>query len=291
MEEEYIESLCQQLIKWKPTLIFTEKGVSDLAQHYLMKAGITVVRRVRKTDNNRIARAVGAVIVSRCDEIKESDIGVSCGLFEVRKIGDDYFTYLVECAEPKSCTILLRGASKDVLTEIERNLQDAMCVARNIIVDPRVVPGGGAVEMAIAQHLATEAKSMDGAMQWPYRALSKALEVIPRTLVENCGGSTIRLLTELRAKHAQHTGDVMCTEGIDGNKGELANMTDLKVFEPYLVKTQTLKTAFESSAMLLRIDDIVSGMSAPKSGGGDGGQAPDIEDLQDDGTFGDYRDG
>jgi T-complex protein 1 subunit gamma len=128
-------------------------------------------------------------------------------------------------------------------------------------------------------------------MQWPYRALAKSLEVIPRTLVENCGGSTIRLLTDLRARHAQHAGETMCTTGIDGNKGEIADMAELKIFEPFVVKSQTFKTAFESSGMLLRIDDIVSGMKPKSQQQQDMGPAPDIDDLQDDGTFGDYRDG
>jgi len=292
MEEEYVEGLCNGIIKHKPNLVFTEKGVSDLAQHYLMKAGITVVRRCRKTDNNRVARAVGATIVSRCEEITEQNIGTKCGLFEVRKIGDDYFTFLVDCKEPKACTILLRGASKDVLSEIERNLGDAMSVVRNILNDARVVPGGGATEMAVANHINQQAKAMEGAMQWPYRAVAKAMEVIPRTLIENSGGSTIRVLTELRAAHAAHTGDTMCTIGIDGDKGEVINMTELKVWEPYNVKAQTFKTAMEAAAMLLRIDDIVSGMSSSRGGGQqDMGPAPGLDDLQDDGTFGDYRDG
>lgn len=106
-----------------------------------MKANITVFRRIRKTDNNRIARAVGATIVSRTDELTEEDVGTDCGLFEVRKIGDEYFTFLENCAHPKACTILLRGGSKDVLNEIERNLQDAMQVARNIMFEPKLLPG------------------------------------------------------------------------------------------------------------------------------------------------------
>ena len=141
-EEEHIKSLCDEIIAFKPDLVVTEKGVSDLAQHYLLKAGISVLRRARKTDNNRIARATGATIVHRTSEIQEKDIGTRCGLFEVKKIGDEYFSWFVDCVEPKACTILLRGASKDVLNEIERNLGDAMNVVRTIYQDPRVVPGG-----------------------------------------------------------------------------------------------------------------------------------------------------
>lgn len=151
MEEEFIERMCANIIAHKPDLVCTEKGVSDLAQHFLWKAGISVLRRLRKTDNNRIARAVGATIVSEPSEIQDSDIGTGCGLFEVRKIGDEYFAFIVECKEPKACTIMLRGGSKEVLNEMERNLHDAMGVVRSVMLDPRVVPGGGAIEMEIAQ--------------------------------------------------------------------------------------------------------------------------------------------
>lgn len=286
MEEEHVEQLCADIIKWKPTLIFTEKGVSDLAQHYLGKAGISVIRRCRKTDNDRIARATGATIVNEPAEIKESDVGTGCGLFEIKKIGDNYFTYLVECDNPKACTVVLRGASKDVLNEIERNLIDAMNVVRNIIVNPLVVPGGGAIEMKIANELNEKSKLIDGVMQWPYRAVCSALEIIPRTLVENCGGSSIRSLTALRAKHAEEGNGLW---GIDGITGDLADMSTLNVWDPYVVKAQTIKTAIESATMLLRIDDIVSGMA---SGGGQGG-APPSGMSQGGGqeTFGDERDG
>jgi len=121
MEEEYIEKICKDIIKFKPDVVITEKGLSDLAQHYFIKAGITALRRLRKTDNIRVARATGATIVHRTEDIRESDVGTA-GLFEVRKLGDEYFTFIVDCKEPKACTIVLRGASKDVLNEVERNL-------------------------------------------------------------------------------------------------------------------------------------------------------------------------
>lgn len=259
LEEEHVKGLCADIIKWKPDLVFTEKGVSDLAQHFFVKAGITCIRRIRKSDNNRIARATGATIVNRPDEIKEADIGLECGLFEIRKVGDEYFTFLEECKAPKACTILLRGASKDILMEVERNLDDAMKAARNVIMDPRLVPGGGATETALATKLAEKAQTIEGVAQWPYRACANALEVIPRTLIQNCGANTIRTLTALRAKHTEST-----TWGIDGNKGEIANMTELGIWEPYLVKVQTIKTAIETAAMLLRIDKVVSGVKRPK---------------------------
>eukprot|EP00745_Piridium_sociabile_P011321 TRINITY_DN18083_c0_g1_i1.p1 TRINITY_DN18083_c0_g1~~TRINITY_DN18083_c0_g1_i1.p1 ORF type:complete len:572 (+),score=177.97 TRINITY_DN18083_c0_g1_i1:220-1716(+) len=257
MEEEYVKKMCDEVIAFKPDLIITEKGVSDLAQHFLVKAGISVIRRVRKTDNNRIARACGATIANRTDELKEEDIGNGCGLFEVRKIGDDYFTFLVDCKDPKACTILLRGASKDILAEVERNLQDAMNVARNIMIDPYLCPGGGASEMAVAQALNEKAKSITGVHQWPYRAISLALEVIPRTLIQNCGGNPIRILTALRAKHAQGQ---KTTWGIDGQNGNIVDMSEFGIWEPLSVKMQVYKTAIETAILLLRIDDIVSGV-------------------------------
>merc|ERR1719238_1376399 len=122
-EEEEVQKLCEDIIKFKPDVVITEKGVSDLAQHFLLKANVAVIRRIRKTDNNRVAKACGATIVNRTDEITEADVGTRCGLFKIRKIGDEYFTYLVECEDPKACTVILRGGTKDVLSEVERNLQ------------------------------------------------------------------------------------------------------------------------------------------------------------------------
>ncbi|KAH8332122.1 hypothetical protein KR074_002482 [Drosophila pseudoananassae] len=259
IEEEFVQRICADIIAVKPDLVFTEKGVSDLAQHYLLKAGITAIRRLRKTDNLRIARACGATIVNRTEELTEKDVGTGAGLFEIKKIGDDYFTFVTQCKDPKACTILLRGASKDILNETERNLQDALHVARNLVLEPRLVPGGGAVEMAVSQLLSR--KQVKG----PYTAVAHALEIIPRTLAQNCGANTIRALTALRAKHASHTGDGVCAWGIDGESGEIVDMNVKNIWEPLAVKLQTYKTAVETAILLLRIDDIVSG--SKKRGG------------------------
>lgn len=256
MEEAYIKKTCDEILQFKPDVVITEKGVSDLAQHFLMKAGVTAVRRLRKSDNLRVARACGATIVNRTEEITEKDIGTRAGLFEVRKIGDEYFTFIEECQDPKACTILLRGASKDILNEIERNLQDALHVARNICLDPYLVPGGGAVEMEVSHYLNEKAKEYKGVIQWPYKALATALEIIPLTLSQNCGANTIRSLTALRAKHSDRNNK---NYGINGITGNIEDMTELGVWEPVSVKMQTYKTAIETAILLLRIDDIVSG--------------------------------
>ncbi|OSX80681.1 hypothetical protein BU14_0033s0025 [Porphyra umbilicalis] len=268
-EEDYVTRIVGDLLAHKPDLLITEKGVSDLALHLLAKANVSVIRRVRKTDNNRVARAVGATIVSRTSEIVDADVGTGAGLFEVTKIGDDYFTFITGCDNPRACTVLLRGGSKDVLNEVERNLQDALCVARNILLHPKMVPGGGAIEMAVAAHLTAKSKTLTDVSAAPYRAVASALEVVPRTLAENCGAKVIRVLTALRAKHAGGGGEDAVFWGIDGRSGVVVDMRTLGVWEPLIVKTQTMKTAVEAAAMLLRIDDIVSGLSKPK-GSGDG---------------------
>merc|ERR1719220_521311 len=269
-EEAYIKKICEDILKFSPDLVITEKGVSDMAQHFLAKAGVTVIRRLRKSDNLRVARACGGTIVNRTEEISEEDLGTGAGLFEVRKIGDEYFTFLEQCKDPKACTILLRGASKDILNEVERNLQDAIHVARNIFLNPKLVPGGGAVEMEVSHLLTEKSKNLKGVIQWPYRALASALEVIPRTLAQNCGANTIRTLTALRAKHAE--GNNSCF-GVNGLSGKIEDMKELGIYEPLAVKLQTYKTAVETAILLLRIDDIVSG-SKKKDGGGAGGAAP-----------------
>lgn len=276
LEEEYIKDICNKIIAVKPDIVFTEKGVSDLAQHFLVNAGITAVRRLRKTDNNRLAKACGATIVNRPDEIREEDVGTGAGLFEVKKIGDEYFMFITKCKNPKACTILLRGPSKDILNEAERNLQDALHVARNIMIDPRLVPGGGATEMAVSQALLENSKSITGVEKGPYRAVAQALEIIPRTLAQNCGANVIRTLTALRAQHASGQS----TTGINGITGELMDIHQLGIMEPLSVKHQVYKTAIETAIMLLRIDDIVSGTKKKNADGQPAAAEPTRESMR-----------
>merc|ERR1712048_1299949 len=189
----------------------------------------------------------------------------------------------VQCKDPKACTIVLRGASRDVLNEMERNLQDAFCVARNIILEPRLLPGGGATEMELAARMKEKAKSIEGTRQCAYRAVADALEVIPRSLAHNCGADVVRVMTDLRSRHASPSG---LNWGIDGNKGVVADVKELRIMDTFAVKQQTLRTAVEAAAMLLRIDDIISGISKKKRADGGGAPMPDQDE-----TFGDARDG
>lgn len=276
IEEEQVKALVHKILEFKPDLVITEKGVSDTAQHVLEKYNVSAIRRVRKSDNNRIALAVGATIVNRVEDLHEADVGTQCGLFNIEKIGDEYFTFLTECNTPKACTILLRGPSKDILNEIDRNLADAMSVARNVVFNPALAPGGGATEMAISVGLSAAARKIKGVEGWPFRAVADAMEVIPRTLVQNAGGNAMRVLTELRAKHAngEHSW------GVNGDTGKIVDMKTYGLYESASVKIQTLKTAIEAARMLLRVDDVVQAIRKEKDQSGGGGGAPPEEIME-----------
>jgi len=257
IEENYVKKVCDDIIALKPDVVCTEKGCTDLAQHFLMKAGISVLRRLRKTDNNRLARATGATIGHRVELMKEKDVGKLCGKYIVRKIGDEYFSFFEKCKDHKACSIILRGGSKEVLQELERNLHDAMGVAKNLYTKPMILPGGGATEMQLSARLLEKSEKVADVSALPYRAVATALEVIPRTLVQNCGAQPIKILTQLRAKHTDAENR---NWGVDGCEGTLSDMKELGVWDTYAVKAQTIKTAIESATLLLRIDDIVSGL-------------------------------
>ncbi|GIX61837.1 CCT chaperonin gamma subunit [Babesia caballi] len=255
-EETEIYNMCQNIIQTGCNVVVTEKGVSDLAQHFLSKAGISCIRRIRKTDANRLARVTGATIVNRTEELLPCDVGTECGLFEVRKIGDEYYSYFVNCADPKACSIVLRGSSKDVLNEIERNLQDAVNVCRNIMLEGKLLPGGGATEIEVSCRLAAKLDSKAGLKRWSYRAAAKAFEVIPKTLAQNCGANPVRVITELTSLHV--AGKV--NAGLNGETGEICDTMERKILDTYAVKAQVFKSAIEATCMLLRIDMIVSGI-------------------------------
>jgi len=276
-EEENVRKIVNDIVKWKPDLVITEKGLSDEAQQIFVRHNITALRRLRKTINNRIAKATGATIVTRPEELNESDVGTRCKLFSIDKYGDEYYTTIL-CDEPKACTIVLRGASKEVLSEIERNLQDALCVARNVFFNPRLCPGGGATEMALSTFLRENSKSIPNVEQYPYHSVGIAMEVIPRTLIQNCGGDMVRTLTDLRSQHA---GGQNWSFGINGITGGIVDMNSLGIWEPFAVKAQTFKTAIECTCMLLKIDEIVSGLNKKdKEGGQTTKQAPPPEDME-----------
>eukprot|EP00766_Chilomastix_caulleryi_P000319 gnl/Chilomastix_caulleri/1303.p1 GENE.gnl/Chilomastix_caulleri/1303~~gnl/Chilomastix_caulleri/1303.p1 ORF type:complete len:269 (+),score=117.82 gnl/Chilomastix_caulleri/1303:141-947(+) len=262
LEEEYVTNLVKDILSVNPNVLITEKGVSDLAEHLFAEANVTVIRRTRKTDMQRISKACGARIVHRTKDLNEEDVGTWAKLFEVKTIGDEPFTFITGADNAQACTILLRGAAKDVLHEVERNLQDAMSVARNVIMEPQVVVGGGSFEMALSTKLLAKAATLIGEERLAYEAVAHTLEVIPRTLIGNCGASVIRLITELRSIHASFTGDVVCPTGVDGVAGCICDMKAKGVWDSYATKIQAIKGAVENACMLLRIDGLLNARRA-----------------------------
>lgn len=255
VEEDYLRAQVDKIMEFRPDVVITEKGVSDMTSQLFADRNVTVLRRVRKSDNIRLAAVSGATIVNRVEELRAADVGTHARQFELRKIGDEFFCFIYDCGEhAHACTILLRGASKDVLMEVERNLQDAMHVARNVMLDNKLVAGGGAFEMELSVLLGREADKLVGKEQLAFRAIASALEVIPRTLLQNCGGNVIRRITEMRAQHSLDTASQYL--GVNGLTGELANTREISVWDPLSTKIQVLKTAIEAACMLLRVDDM-----------------------------------
>ncbi|UKJ89410.1 T-complex protein 1 chaperonin [Theileria orientalis] len=261
-EESEIRQMCQHVIDSGCNVVITEKGVSDLAQHYLVKAGITCIRRVRKSDANRIAKCTGATVVNRPEEITKQDVGHSCRLFYVDKIGDEYYSYFVDCEKTKSCSIVLRGGSKDVLNEVERNMYDALNVCRNILTNCKLLPGGGATEIYVSNYLNRQIQLKSGLKRLSYESACKAFEIIPKTLAQNCGANPVRVISDLLSLHASGSHSM----GIDGETGEIVDVVKKNLFDTFAVKEQVYKSAIESACMLLRIDIIVSGIGQKEPG-------------------------
>ncbi|KAI5345212.1 hypothetical protein L3X38_013089 [Prunus dulcis] len=184
------------------------------------------MRRLRITDNNRIAKACGAVIVNRPHQLQQSDVGTGAGIFEVKTIGDEFFAFIVHCKEPKACPVLFRGPSKDQFNEVERNLQDAMSVARNILKNPKLGPAGGATQLTVSATLKQKSSSVEGIEKWPYEAAAIAFERIPRTVAPNCRVHVIRTMTALQGKHANGEKSWL---GIDGSTGVITGVKEKKI--------------------------------------------------------------
>ncbi|TNJ29781.1 TCP-1 chaperonin subunit gamma [Giardia muris] len=259
-EEDYVKAQVNHILKFNPDLVITEKGIADHATHLFVRAGVTVLRRVRKTDNVRLAAVTGATIVSRVEELVEKDVGTHAGLYELQKIGDEFFSFVYDCGDKaRACTLLLRGASKATLLEVERNILDALHICRNILLNPTLVAGGGAFEMRLATAVAAAADRLVGQEASAFRAISTALEVIPRTLLQNCGGNVIRGVTELRAAHAAALSQgEPCFLGVDGTTGLLVDNKEARLWDPYETRLQILKLAIENACMVIRVDDIFS---------------------------------
>ena len=251
-------------------IVFCQKGIDDMVQHFLAKAGIMAARRVKESDMEKLARATGGRIISDLDDLKAADLGLA-GLVEERKIGDDKMIFVEKCKDPHSVAILIRAGLERMVDEAERAMIDSLSVVSDVIENNKIVPGGGAVEIEIAKELRKYATKVGGREQLAVEAFADAVEVIPRTLAENAGLEPIDILVELRSKHDAAEGKNI---GINVFTGKLQNSIEEGVIEPIVVKEQAIKSAAESAAMILRIDDVITAKS-PKGGpGGPGGGMP-----------------
>ncbi|MFQ5800925.1 MAG: thermosome subunit beta, partial [Candidatus Hydrothermarchaeales archaeon] len=265
-EESMLKDMVEKVKASGANVLFGQKGVDDLAQHYLAKAGIFAVRRVKESDMKKLAKATGASIVSTFDDLTKENLGVA-GLVEEVKIGDDDMTFVRDCKDPKSVSILVRGGSEHIVDEVERALEDAIGVVASAIEDRRVVAGGGAAEVEIAKGLREYAKSVGGREQLAIEAYADAMEVVPRALAENAGLDPIDVIVDLRAKNQKKGSKV----GIDVFDGKTKDMYGHGIIEPLRVKTQAIDSSSEIAVMILRIDDVIA---ASKLGGGGGPGGP-----------------
>ncbi|MEM1697662.1 MAG: thermosome subunit beta, partial [Thermofilaceae archaeon] len=235
-------------------VVICQKGIDDLAQYYLAKAGILAVRRVKKSDMEKLARATGGKIVTKIEELSPDVLGYA-ELVEERKVADEKMVFVEGCPNPKAVSILVRGGLERAVDEAERNLIDALSVVSDVIEEPYILPGGGAPEAELAKELRIYASKVGGREQLAIEAFANALESIPRTLAENSGLDPIDMLAELRAAHEKPEG---WKYGVDVFEGKVADMWSLGVVEPLSVKLQAIKAATEAAIMILRIDDIIA---------------------------------
>ncbi len=266
-ENDMMEKMVTKVKASGADIVFCQKGIDDMVQHFLSKAGIMAARRVKESDMEKLAKATGARIISDLDDLKAADLGLA-GLVDERKIGDDKMIFVEKCKDPHSVAILIRAGLERMVDEAERAITDSLSVVSDVIENNKIVPGGGAVEIEISKELRKYATKVGGREQLAVEAFADAVEVIPRTLAENAGLQPIDILVELRSKHDTADGKNI---GINVFTGKLQNSIEEGVIEPLVVKEQAIKSAAESAAMILRIDDVITAKS-PKSGpGGPGG--------------------
>ena len=270
-ENKMLKTMVDKVIGSGANVVLCQKGIDDMAQHYLAKAGIIAIRRIKESDLTKLAKATGARIITNLDDLFEKDLG-SSDLVEERKIEEDKWVFVEGCKHPKSVTILLRAGSQRVVDEVERSVHDALMVVKDVIEKPEIVAGGGAPETYAATKLRGWAKSLEGREQLAAEKFADALEAIPLALAENAGMDPIDTLTLLRSK--QQKGEKWT--GIDVMKGKIANMKSSDIIEPLSVKLQIVSASAEAACMILRIDDVIatqkSGGGPP--GGGEGGMPP-----------------
>ncbi len=264
-EEKQLQEMVDNIADAGADVVFCQKGIDDMAQHYLAQEGILAVRRAKKSDISALARSTGARVVSNIDDITEEDLGFAGSVAE-KDIGGDQRIFVEDVEDAKAVTMILRGGTDHVVDEVERAIDDSLGVVSVTLEDGKVLPGGGAPETQLALGLRDHADSVGGREQLAVEAFADAIDVIPRTLAENAGLDPIDSLVDLRSKH--DGGDT--TMGLDAYTGDVVDMEEDGVVEPLRVKTQAVESATEAAVMILRIDDVIAAGDL-KGGGSDDG--------------------
>ena len=267
-EEKILNEMVEKIAKTGANVIFCQKGIDDVAQHFLAKQGIFAARRVKESDMKALAKATGARIITNLDDLTKDDLGTA-GIVEEVKIGDEEMIYVKECKNPKSVTILVRGGTEHVVDEVKRAVEDAIGDVIAVLRTGKVVAGAGAPEIEVARQLRDFANTLSGREQLAVQAFAESIEIIPRTLAENAGLDPIDILAELKAAHEK--GDKWA--GIDVFSGKVINAWETGIIEPLRIKTQALKSASEAAILILRIDDVIAG-GKEEMPGGKGGIGP-----------------
>ncbi len=265
-EEKMIRDMVDKVVDSGANVLFCQKGIDDLAQHYLAREGILAVKRVRKSDIERLEKATGARVATNLDDLRTEDLGIAGQVYE-KKIFDEVLLFVEDCVDPKAVSIILRGSTKHVAEEVERAVDDAIGVVAATLEDGLVVAGGGAPEIAIAKGLKEYADTISGREQLAIGAFAAALEVVPKTLAENAGLDSIDALVDLKAAHEKSP-----YMGLNVFTGDVTDMKEAGVIEPKRVKKQAIQSAAEAAEMILRIDDVIASTrtSAPDTGGMEG---------------------
>ena len=273
-EENMLKKMVETVKKSGATVLFCQKGIDDLAQHYLSKAGIYAVRRVKKSDMEKLAKATGANLVTKLDDLRADDLG-DAKLVEEKKIADDRMTFVTGCKNPKAVSILIRGGTEHVIDEIDRSLNDALSVVAVAYEDGKLITGGGSAATELALRLRDYAASVGGREQIAIDAFASAMEVIPTALAENAGLDPIDVLIELRRAHKAGKK----TAGVNVFTGKITDMKKEKVLEPIRVGRQAISSATDAAVMILRIDDVIASKGGSPKGPPGGGMGGDMGDM------------
>ncbi len=277
-EENVLKQMVEKIVASSANVVFCQKGIDDITQHFLARKGISAVQRAKKSDMEKLGKATGGKVVTNLDGLTENDLGYA-ELVEERKIGDDKMVFIEGCKNPRSVAILIRGGTERLVDEAERSVHDALCVVRDVVQEPKILAGGGSPEMEIARALRDYAETLPGREQLAVQSFGEAMEIVPGTLGENAGLDPIDLLLELRSRHEKDEK----WAGVDVFEGKIKDMKEAEVYDPLSVKKQVIKSAAEAATMILRVDDVIAvgKMKAPPMppggmpGGGYGGMPPE----------------